>query len=71
MGAKKWCVARGGKNIIFRRGGIIIVFGPKYRPLGDHQARFHSDQMVLMMVRQEARTHERWPKTRKRDFTIN
>jgi hypothetical protein len=25
--------ARGGKNIISERGGINIVFGPKYRPL--------------------------------------
>jgi hypothetical protein len=35
MGVKKRHVARGGKNIIFRRGGggINIVFGPKYRPL--------------------------------------
>ncbi len=34
MVVKKRCVARGGKNIIFRRGGgINIVFGPKYRPL--------------------------------------
>jgi hypothetical protein len=35
MGVEKRHVARGGKNIIFRRGGgINIVFGPKYRPLG-------------------------------------
>jgi hypothetical protein len=34
MGVEKRHVARGGKNIIFRRGGgINIVFGPKYRPL--------------------------------------
>jgi hypothetical protein len=34
MVVKKRRVARGGKNIIFRRGGgINIVFGPKYRPL--------------------------------------
>jgi hypothetical protein len=34
MGVEKRHVARGGKNIIFRRGGgIDIVFGPKYRPL--------------------------------------
>jgi hypothetical protein len=34
MGVEKRCVARGGKNIIFRRGGgISIVFGLKYRPL--------------------------------------
>ncbi len=38
MGVEKRCVARGGKNIIFRRGGgINIVFGPKYRPLADHK----------------------------------
>jgi hypothetical protein len=30
-GSKKKHVARGGKNIIIRRGGgINIVFGPKY-----------------------------------------
>jgi hypothetical protein len=35
MGVEKRRVARGGKNIIFRRGGgINIVFGPKYRHLG-------------------------------------
>jgi hypothetical protein len=35
MGVKKQHVARVGKNIIFRGGGgINIVFGPKYRPLG-------------------------------------
>jgi hypothetical protein len=34
MEVEKQRVARGGKNIIFRGwGGIIIVFGPKYRPL--------------------------------------
>ncbi len=34
MEVEKQRVARGGKNIIFRRGGgINIVFGPKYRPL--------------------------------------
>jgi hypothetical protein len=33
MGVEKRHVAKGGKNIIFRRGGINIVFGPKYRPL--------------------------------------
>jgi hypothetical protein len=35
MVVEKQRVARGGKNIIFRRGGggINIVFGPKYRPL--------------------------------------
>ncbi len=34
MGVEKQRVARGGKYIIFRRGGgINIVFGPKYRPL--------------------------------------
>ncbi len=34
MEVEKRRVARGGKNIIFRRGrGINIVFGPKYRPL--------------------------------------
>ncbi len=34
IGVKKLRVARGGKNIIFRRvGGINIVFGPKYIPL--------------------------------------
>jgi hypothetical protein len=34
MGVEKRHVARGGKNMIFRRGrGINIVFGPKYRPL--------------------------------------
>jgi hypothetical protein len=33
-GVEKRHIARGGKNIIFRRGGgINIVFGPKYRPL--------------------------------------
>jgi hypothetical protein len=32
MGVEKRRVARGGKNIIFRRGKNII-FGPKYRPL--------------------------------------
>jgi hypothetical protein len=37
MGVGKRCVARRGKNIIFRRGGgINIVFGPKYRPLPDY-----------------------------------
>ncbi len=37
MGVEKRCVAGGGKNIIFRRGGgINIVFGPKYRPLTKH-----------------------------------
>jgi hypothetical protein len=35
MRVEKRHVARGGKNIIFRRGGgKNIVFGPKYRPLG-------------------------------------
>jgi hypothetical protein len=36
MAVEKLHVAPGGKNIIFRRGGggIKIVFGPKYRPLG-------------------------------------
>jgi hypothetical protein len=29
---------------------------------GGHQAQVHSDQMVLMMVRQEAGPHEQWPK---------
>jgi hypothetical protein len=33
MGVEKLHVTRGGKNIIFRRGGINIVFGLKYRPL--------------------------------------
>jgi hypothetical protein len=34
MGVEKQHIARGGKNIIFRRGGEInFVFGPKYRPL--------------------------------------
>jgi hypothetical protein len=34
MGVEKQYVTRGGKNIIFRRGGgINIVFGWKYRPL--------------------------------------
>jgi hypothetical protein len=35
MAVEKRCVGRGGKNIIFRRGGggVNIVFGPKYRPL--------------------------------------
>jgi hypothetical protein len=34
MVVEKRRVARGGKNIIFRRGGgINIFFGPKYRPL--------------------------------------
>jgi hypothetical protein len=37
MVVEKGCVARGGKNIIFRRGGIHIVFGPKYRPLGGRE----------------------------------
>jgi hypothetical protein len=33
-GSLKQRVARGGKNIIFRRGrGTNIVFGTKYRPL--------------------------------------
>jgi hypothetical protein len=32
MGVEKRCVER-GKNIIFRRGGINIVFGREYRPL--------------------------------------
>ncbi len=35
MVVKKRRVSRAGKNINFRRGGgINIVFGPKYRPLG-------------------------------------
>jgi hypothetical protein len=35
MVVEKRRVARGGKNIIFRRGGgINIVFRAKYRPLG-------------------------------------
>jgi hypothetical protein len=39
MGVKKRRFVRGGKNIIFRRGGgINIVFGPKYRPLHQHFA---------------------------------
>jgi hypothetical protein len=29
---------------------------------GDHQARVHSDQMVLVMVKREAEPHERRPK---------
>ncbi len=33
MGVQKQHVARGGKNIIFRGGGINIVLEPKYRPL--------------------------------------
>jgi hypothetical protein len=33
LGVEKQHVSREGKNIIFRRGGINIVFGPKYRPL--------------------------------------
>jgi hypothetical protein len=34
MGVEKRRVSRGGKNIIFRKGGgINIVFGPKCRPL--------------------------------------
>jgi hypothetical protein len=33
MGVEKLHVMRRGKNIIFRRGGINIIFGPKYRPL--------------------------------------
>ncbi len=38
MGVEKRHVARGGKNINFRReGGINIVFGPKYRPLNVRQ----------------------------------
>ncbi len=39
MRVQKRHVARGGKNIIFRRGrGIYIVFGPKYRPLASCKA---------------------------------
>jgi hypothetical protein len=30
-----------------------------------HQARIHSDQMVLVMAKREAGPHERWPKTLK------
>ncbi len=35
MGVEKQHAVRGGKMIIFRKGGggINIVFGPKYRPL--------------------------------------
>jgi hypothetical protein len=41
MVVEKQCVPRGGKNIIFRRGGgINIVFGPKYRPLPHWLARY-------------------------------
>jgi hypothetical protein len=32
IGVKKRLVMRAGKNIIFRRGGINFVFGPKYKP---------------------------------------
>jgi hypothetical protein len=43
MGVEKQCVARGGKIIIFRRGGgINIVFGSKYRPLQDWYSLFTS-----------------------------
>ncbi len=47
MGVEKRCVARGGNNIIFRRGGggINIVFGPKYRPL----AVFPSSSRILLL----------------------
>jgi hypothetical protein len=38
---------------------------------GDHQARAHSDQMVLVMVRQENGLHERWPKMLKRESEKN
>ncbi len=41
MLVEKRRVARGGKNIIFRRGGgINIVFGPKYRPLLWRETKF-------------------------------
>jgi hypothetical protein len=30
---------RGGKNLIFRGGGINIVFEPKYRPLNVKEIR--------------------------------
>ncbi len=40
MGVEKRHVGRGGKNIIFRRGGgINIVFGPKYRPLFEEEKK--------------------------------
>jgi hypothetical protein len=32
---------------------------------GDYQARVHSGQMVLLVVRQGGWMHERWPKTLK------
>jgi hypothetical protein len=49
MGVEKRHVARGGKNIIFRRGGgINIVFGPKYRPL---------EQLVLFILNSISEKH--------------
>ncbi len=54
--------------------------GPRKRQLkvlkqsylkGDHQTRVHSDQMVLIMVKQEAGPCERWPKMLNRELQNN
>ncbi len=36
----------------------------------DHQVQVHSDQMVLMMVRQEVGPDQRWPKTLMGEFKM-
>jgi hypothetical protein len=37
-GSQKTMCRKRGKNVIFiRRGGINIVFGPKYRPPQDYE----------------------------------
>jgi hypothetical protein len=49
MGVEKCRVARGGKYIIFRRGGgINIIFGPKYRPLS---ATVYDNVSLLYFIR--------------------
>jgi hypothetical protein len=35
-----------GENIIFRRGGVNIVFGPKYRPLLMDKEKIASEQRM-------------------------
>jgi hypothetical protein len=72
------CPEEASRGILLPRGTVLIKStqirwfseqsGRRPRHLkpsklnGDHQARVHPDQMVLMMVRQEAGPHERQPK---------
>ncbi len=52
----------------------LIRGGQRHSKLGSfkggHQARVHSDQMVLMMAGWEAGPRERWPKMLKAEWKI-